>query len=119
MNSFASRKTEVSEKIEESLRQCQGLKDLNDCEIMELYILWSELNACETTAVLNPSRFVSHAARLRLREGFAADLTAARGDGTMWDLTLAGEELNSYDCKTESSPSFLLEVWQVTASLTC
>ena len=52
MNSFASRKTEVSEKIEESLRQGQGLKDLNYHEIMELKILWSELNACETTVVL-------------------------------------------------------------------
>ena len=56
MNRFAPSKTEVFEKIEESLRQCKGVEDLNDNDILS-----NELNACETTATLNPSRFVSHA----------------------------------------------------------
>ena len=47
------------EKIEESLRQCKEVEDLNDDEIMELCILSNELNACETTAILNPSKFPS------------------------------------------------------------
>ena len=58
-------------------RECQIVKT------MELCILSNELNACKTTAILNPSRFVSHAAKLGLREGFAMDLTAARVNGTM------------------------------------
>ena len=33
---FASSKTEVFELTEESLRQCKGVQDLNDDEIMEL-----------------------------------------------------------------------------------
>ena len=88
MNSFVQSKTEVFEKIEESLRPLCMVEDLNDDEIMELCILSNELNACETTAILNPSKFVSHAARLGLREGFAVDLTTARANGTMWDLSL-------------------------------
>ena len=50
----------------------------HDDEIMELCILSNELNACETTAILNPSKFASCATRLGLREGFAVDLTTAR-----------------------------------------
>ena len=87
MNGFASSKTEVFEKVEESLRQCKGVEDLNDEEIMELYIISKDLNTCETTSILKPSRFVSHAARLGLREGFAVDLTVAIANGTMWDLS--------------------------------
>ena len=50
MNSFVQRKTEVFEKIEESLRPLCMVEDLNDDEIMELCVLSNELNACETTA---------------------------------------------------------------------
>ena len=55
---------------------------------MELYILSNDLNACEATAILNPSKFASCATRLGPREGFAVDLTTARANGTMWDLSL-------------------------------
>ena len=59
------------------------VEDLNDDEIMELCKLSNELNACETTAILNPSKFASCATRLGLREGFAVDLTPARANGTV------------------------------------
>ena len=59
MNSFVQSKTEVFEKIEESLRPLCMVEDLNDDEIMELCILSNESNACETTAILNPSKFAS------------------------------------------------------------
>ena len=71
MNSFVQSKTEVFEKIEESLRPLCMVEDLNDDEVMELCILSNELNACEATAILNPSKFASCATRLRLDEGFA------------------------------------------------
>ena len=58
MNSLASSKTEVFEKIVESLRPLCMVGDLNDDEVMELCILSNELTACETTATLNPSKFV-------------------------------------------------------------
>ena len=74
MNSLVH-KTEVLEKIEESLRPLCVVEDLND-EVMELCTLSNELNACETKATLNPSNF----ARLGLRESFAVDLTTARGN---------------------------------------
>ena len=45
----------------------QGVEDLNDDEITELCITVEGLSACETTAI--PSRFVSHATMLGLREG--------------------------------------------------
>ena len=77
MNSFASSRAEVFEKIEELLRQCKGVEDLKDDEIVALCILSKELNACD------PSSFVSHATRLRLRERFAFDLTAATANGTI------------------------------------
>ena len=48
-NSFAQSKTEVFEKIEESLRPLCMVEDLNDDEIMELCMLSNQLNACETT----------------------------------------------------------------------
>ena len=82
-DSLASSKTEVFEKIEESLRPLCMVEDLNDDEVMELCILSNELNACETTAILNPSKFAACATRLGLREGFAVDLTTARANGTM------------------------------------
>ena len=47
MDSFEESKTEVFEKIEESLRPLCMVEDLNDDEIMELCILSNELNACE------------------------------------------------------------------------
>ena len=87
MNTFVQSKTEVSEKIEESLGPLCMVEDLNDDEIMELCRLSDELNACETTATLNPSKFASCATRLGLRESFAVDLTTARAKGTMWDLS--------------------------------
>ena len=67
MNSFVQSKTEVFEKIEESLRPLCMVEDLNDDEIMELCILSNELNACETAAILNPSKFASCATRLGLK----------------------------------------------------
>ena len=68
------------------------VEDLNDDEIMELCILSNELNACEVTAILNPSKFASCATRLGLCEGFAVDLTTARANGTMWDLSLEDDK---------------------------
>ena len=69
MNRFASSKIEVLEKTDESHRQCKGVGDLNDDEIMELCTHSNEWNACDTTALLNPSMFVPHAAGSALREG--------------------------------------------------
>ena len=51
MNSLASSKTEVFEKIEESLRPLCMVEDLNDDEVMELCILSNELKACESVEV--------------------------------------------------------------------
>ena len=90
MNSFVQSKTEVFE-IEESLRPLCMVEDRNDDEVMELCILSNELIACETTAILNPSKFASCATRLGLREWFAVDVTTARANGTMWDLTLGDD----------------------------
>ena len=59
MNSFAQSKTEVFENIEQSLRPLCMVEDLNDDEVMELCILSNELSACETRAILNPSKFAS------------------------------------------------------------
>ena len=42
INSFVSSKIEVFEKLETSLRQCKGVEDLNDDEIMELCMLSNE-----------------------------------------------------------------------------
>ena len=86
-NSFAQSKTEVFEKIEESLRPICMVENLNDDEIMELCILSNERNACETTAILNPSKFASCATRLGLREGFAVDMTTATAN-RMWNVSL-------------------------------
>ena len=120
MNSFVQSKTEVFEKFEESLRALCMVEDLNDDEVMELCILSNELNACETTAILNPSKFVSCATRLGLREGFAVDLTIARANGPMWDLSLEDDraELRRV-ADIENSPNFLWEVRQVTTFHLC
>ena len=59
VNSFVQSKTEVFENIEESLRPLCMVEDLNDDEVMELCILSNVLNACEATAILNPSKFAS------------------------------------------------------------
>ena len=69
MNSFVQSKIEVFEKIEESLRPLCMVEDLNDDEITELRTLSNELNACEATAILNPSKFASCATKLGLGEG--------------------------------------------------
>ena len=72
-NSFVQSKTEVFEKMEESLRPLCKVEDLNDDEIIELCTLSNALNACETKTILNPSKFASCVTKLGLREGFAMD----------------------------------------------
>ena len=89
------------EKIEESLRP------LCMVEVMELCILSNELNACEPTAILNPSKFVSFATRLGLREGFAVDLTTARANGTMWDLSLEDDRAELRRLQNREQPELL------------
>ena len=108
MNSFEQSKTEVFEKIEESLRPLCMVEHLNDDEIMELCILSNELNACETTGILNPSKFASCATRLGLREGFAVDLTTARANGTMWDLSLEDDKAELRRVQNREQPELLL-----------
>ena len=107
MNSFVQSKTEVFEKIEESLRALCMAEDLNDDEIMELCILSNELDACETTATLNPSKFASCATRLGLRERFAVDLTTARANGTMWDLSLEDDRQKLRRVQNREQPELL------------
>ena len=102
MNSFVQSKTEVFEKIEESLRPLCMVEDLNDYDIMELCTLSNELNACEATAILNPSKFASCATRLGLREGFAVDLTTARCGTSVLKMT----RQNSNECRIENSLNF-------------
>ena len=113
MNSLVQSKTEVFEKIEQSLRPLCMVEDPKDDEVMELCILSNELNACETTAILNLSKFASCATRLGLREGFAVDLTTARANGTMWDLSLEDDraELRRVQNR-EQRLNFLWEVRQ-------
>ena len=90
MNSLASSKTEKFEKIEESLKPLCMVEDLNDDEVIELCTLSNEFNACETTTTLIPPKYAS-SMTLGLREGFAVDLTTARAEGTMWDLSLVDD----------------------------
>ena len=104
MNSLVQSKTEVLEKIEESLM----VEGLNDDEVMELCILSNELNACETTAILNPSKFASCATRLGLRQGFAVDLTTARANGTMWDLSLEDDKAELRRIQNREQPELLV-----------
>ena len=83
------------------------LEDLNDDEVMELCILSNALNACETTAIFNPSKFASCATRLGLREGFAVDLTTARANGTMWDLSLEDDKAELRRVQNREQPELL------------
>ena len=108
MNSLISSKTDVSEKIEESLRPMCMIEDPNDDEIMKLCILSNEVNECGITAVLNPSKFASCATRLGLREGFAVDLTTARANGTMWDLSLEDDKAELRRIQSREQPELLV-----------
>ena len=107
MNSFVQSKTEVFEKIEESLRPLCIVEDLSDNEIMELCILSNELNAYETTATHNLSKFASCATRLGLREGFAVAFTTARANGTMWDLSLEDDRAELRRVQNREQPELL------------
>ena len=84
------------------------VENLNDDEIMELCILSNEVNACEATAILNPSKFASCATRLGLREGFAVDLTTARANGTMWDLSLEDDKAELRRVQNREQPELLV-----------
>ena len=106
VNSFVQSKTEVFEKIEESLRPLCMVEDLDDDEIMELCILSNELNACEATAILNPLKFASCATRLGLREGCGTSV-------------LKMTKQNSDECRIENSLNFLWEVRQVMSFPLC
>ena len=108
VNSFVQSKTEVFEKIEESLRPLCMVENLNDDEIMELCILSNELNVCEATAILNTSKFASCATRLGLRESFAVDLTTARANGTMWDLSLEDDKAELRRVQNREQPELLV-----------
>ena len=108
MNSFVQSKTEVFEKIEESLRPLCVVENLNDDEVMEVCILSNELNSCEGRAILNPSKFASCATRLGLREGFAVDLTTARASGTMWDLSLEDDKAELKRVQNREQPELLV-----------
>ena len=83
------------------------VEDLNDDEITELCILLNELNVCETTAILNPSKFASCATRLGLREGFAVDLTTARANGKVWDLSLEDDRAELRRVQNREQPELL------------
>ena len=108
MNSFVQNKTEVSEKIGESLRPLCMVERLNDNEIMELCVLSNDLNACETAAVLNSSKFASIGTRFGLREGFAVDVTIARANGTMWDLSLEDDRVELRRVQNREQPERLV-----------
>ena len=108
VNSFVQSKTEVFEKIEELLRPLCMVEDLDDDEIMDLCILSNELNACEATAILKPSKFASCATRLGLREGFAMDLTTARANVTMWDLSLEDDKAELRRVQNREQPELLV-----------
>ena len=69
----------------------------------------NELNACEATTILNPSKFASSATRLGLREGFAADLTTARANGTLWDLSLEDDRAELRRVQNREQPEHLAE----------
>ena len=107
MNSFVQSKAEVLEKIEEPLRRLCMVENLNDDEIMELCTLSNELNACETTAIPSPSKFVSIGTRFGLRDGFPVDLTTARANGTMWDLSLEDDRAELRRVQNREQPKLL------------
>ena len=83
------------------------VEDLNDDEVMELCILSNELNACEATTILNPSKFASCATRLGLLEGFAVDLTTARANGQMWDSSLEDDKAELRRVQDREHPELL------------
>ena len=60
-----------------------------------------------TTAILNPSKFASCATRLGLREGFAVDLTAARANEKMWDLSLEDDRAELRRVQDREHPELL------------
>ena len=108
MNRFVQSKTQVFEKIEESLRPLCMVEDPSDDEVVEFCILSNELNACEITAILNPSKFASCATRSGLRQGFAVDLTTARANGTTWDLSLEDDKADLRRVQNREQPELLL-----------
>ena len=108
VNSSVQSKTDVFEKIEESLRPLCMVEDLNDDEVMELCILSNVLNACEATAILNPWKFASCAMRLGLRDGFAVDLTNARANGMMWNLSLEDDKAQLRRVQNREQPELLV-----------
>ena len=61
----------------------------------------------ETTAVLNPSKFASIGTRFRLREGFAVDLTTARANGTMWDVSFEDDRAELRRVQNREQPELL------------
>ena len=67
MNSFAKSKTEVFEKIEESLRPLCMVEDLNDEEIMELCTISNEVSECETT---RPQQYSLRRSLLHVQRGW-------------------------------------------------
>ena len=108
MNSFVQSKTEVSEKIEETLRPLCMVENINDDEIIELCLLSNELNACEATAILNLSKFASCATRLGLPEGFAVDLPTAKANRTMWDLSVDDDKAELRRVQNREQPELLV-----------
>ena len=71
------------EKIEESLRPPCMVEDLNDDEIIELCILSN------------------------VRERFAVDLTTARANGTIWDLSFEDDRAELRRVQNREQPEFL------------
>ena len=72
-----------------------------------MHTLSNELNACETTTILNPSKFASCATKLGLRDGFAVDLTTARANGTMWDISLEDDRAELRRVQKREQPELL------------
>ena len=70
-------------------------------------MLPNELNACETAAVLNPSKFASIGTRFGVREGFAVNMTTARANGTMWDLSLEDDRAEFRRVQSREQPQLL------------
>ena len=58
--------------------------------------------------VLNPSKFASIGTRFGLREGFAVDVTTARANGTMWDLSLEDDTAELRRIQNREQPELLV-----------
>ena len=58
--------------------------------------------------MLNPSKFASMRTRFGLREGFAVDLTIARANGTMWDLSLEDDKAELRRVQNREQPELLV-----------